>query len=87
LNKKLLENNKKIGIEKKENEKMKKYLARIENQYHGSDEMISNFKEIYRMHYLKNVSLVLGIILGGVILTKVFPMLPSSSSAVNVKNS
>ena len=87
LNKKLLENNKKIEIEKKENEKMKKYLARIENQYHGSDEMISNFKEIYRMHYLKNVSLVLGIILGGVILTKVFPMLPTSSSAVNVKTS
>jgi uncharacterized protein YPO0396 len=77
LTKKLFEYNKKIEIEKKENEKMKKYLARIENEYHGSDEMISNYKEMYRMHYFKNVTLCVGIILGGVILTKIFPILPT----------
>jgi len=87
LNQKLFAINKKIGIEKKENEKMKKYLAKIENEYHGSDEMISDYKEIYRMHYLKNVTLVLGIIMGAVILTKVFPMLPASASAMNAKTS
>jgi uncharacterized protein YPO0396 len=85
LTKKLFEYNKKIEIEKKENEKMKKYLARMENEYHGSDEMISNYKEMYRMHYLKNVTLVLGIIIGGVILTKIFPLLPTTATAMNVK--
>jgi uncharacterized protein YPO0396 len=79
LNFKLLEFNKKIQSEKKENEKMKKYLARIKNEYNGSDEMISNYKEIYRMSYFKNVSLLLGIILGTIIVVKVFPVLPPST--------
>jgi hypothetical protein len=74
LNMKLLEYNKKIQNEKKENEKMEKYLARIENEYNGSDEMISNYKEIYRMSYFKNVTLLLGIICGSIILVKVFPI-------------
>lgn len=74
LNLKLLEYNKKIQNEKKENEKMEKYLARIENEYNGSDEMISNYKEIYRMSYFQNVTLLLGIICGSIILIKVFPI-------------
>lgn len=79
LNLKLLEFNKNIQSGKKENEKMKKYLARIKNEYNGSDEMISNYKEIYRMSYFKNVSLLFGIILGTIIVVKVFPVLPPST--------
>ena len=72
LTKQLFEYNKKIEIEKKDNEKMKKYLAKIENQYNGSDEMISDYKQLYRIHYLKNLLLFLGIFMAGILLSKVF---------------
>jgi hypothetical protein len=72
LNTKLFTLNKKIQIEKTENEKMKKQFGRIENKYNGSDEMITNYREIYRDQYLKNIAMITGILLGSVVLTKVF---------------
>lgn len=72
LNQKLLILNKKIQIEKKENQKMKRYLGMVENEYNGSDELITNYKEMYRMHYFKNFTMILGIIIGATVLSKVF---------------
>ena len=72
LNKELFFFNKQIQIKKKENRKMKKHLGIVENEYNGSDEMISNYKEKYNIQYFKNFTMVLGILLGGVIITKVF---------------
>jgi predicted RNase H-like nuclease (RuvC/YqgF family) len=72
LNSKLLELNKKIQIEKKENQIMKRNLGSIENEYNGSDELIDNYKEMYNMYYFKNFTMIFGIIMASIILTKVF---------------
>lgn len=72
LNLKMFELNKKIQLEKMESKKMKRYLGSIENEYNGSDEMINNYKEMYKMYYFKNFTMFFGIILSCLILTKVF---------------
>ena len=72
LNRELMILNKKIQIEKKENQLMKRSLGMVENKYNGSDELITNYKEMYRMHYFKNFTMILGIIIGITVLTKVF---------------
>jgi hypothetical protein len=51
---------------------MKQILQSIENNYNASDERIDNYKEMYNNQYFKNVTMVIGILIGGVILTKVF---------------
>ena len=72
LNEQLFQLNKKIQIEKKVNQKMKKFLGVAENEYNGSDEMINDYKKMYDFNYFRNFTMILGILLGGVILSKVF---------------
>jgi len=72
LNSALIELNKKIQIEKKEGQIMKRNLGSIENVYNGSGEMIDNYKEMYNMYYFKNFTMIFGIIMASIILTKVF---------------
>jgi hypothetical protein len=72
INEKLVLFNNQIQTKKTDNNKMKQILQSIENNYNASDERIDNYKEMYNNQYFKNVTMVIGILIGGVILTKVF---------------
>jgi hypothetical protein len=72
LNHQLFILNKKIQIEKKANQQMKKILGKAENEYNGSDEMINDYKKMYDFNYFRNFIMILGILLGGTLLSKVF---------------
>uniref|UniRef100_A0A6C0IFL4 Uncharacterized protein n=1 Tax=viral metagenome TaxID=1070528 RepID=A0A6C0IFL4_9ZZZZ len=64
--------NKLIEILKKRNEPLKKKLGIVEDTYDGSDTMITNYKDMYNLQYLKNFSLGLGTVLSLVLITKIF---------------
>ena len=72
INKKLILFNNQIQTQKKDNGKMKQILKSIENNYNASDERIDDYTEMYRNQYFKNVTMLIGILLGGILLTKVF---------------
>ena len=57
--------------EKIKNQKLKRKLGIVEKKYNGSDELISDYKDIYNLDYLKNFALFYGIVLmGGVLVSK-----------------
>ena len=64
--------NKLIEILKNRNEVLKKKLGIVEDTYDGSDTMISNYKDMYNLQYLKNFSLGLGLVVSLVLITKIF---------------
>jgi hypothetical protein len=64
--------NKLIEILKNRNELLKKKLGIVEDTYDGSDTMISNYKDMYNLQYLKNFSLGLGLVFSLVLITKIF---------------
>jgi hypothetical protein len=64
--------NKLIEILKDRNEVLKKKLGIVEDTYDGSDTMISNYKDMYNLQYLKNFSLGLGLVFSLVLITKIF---------------
>jgi hypothetical protein len=64
--------NKLIEILKTRNKILKKKLGIVENTYDGSDTMISNYKDLYNLQYLKNFSLGLGIVFSVFLITKLF---------------
>jgi hypothetical protein len=68
--------NRQIQNSKKKISKMKKRLGIVESEYNGSSEMIANYNEMYRMHYIKNVILFLAIFLSGFTLSRVFSTSP-----------
>ena len=72
INEKLFLFNNQIQSKKKDNGKMKQILKSIDNRYNASDERIDDYTEMYKNQYFKNVTMFIGIILGGVLLTKVF---------------
>jgi hypothetical protein len=72
INKKLHKLDVLIKQEKIKNKKFKKKLGIIEKEYNGSDELIDDYKEIYNLYYLTNFALFIGIILFGLIMSKVF---------------
>jgi hypothetical protein len=61
-----------IAKEKKKNRELKRKLGIIEKKYNGSDELISDYKEIYNLDYLKNFALFYGVVLMGVVLVSKF---------------
>ena len=64
--------NKLIEILKERNIILKQKLGIAEDTYDGSDTMISNYKDMYNLQYLKNFSLGLGIVFSVVLITKLF---------------
>lgn len=63
INDRLQEINALIAKEKIKNKHLKKSLGIVEKKYNGSDELISDYKEIYNLDYLKNFALFYGVIL------------------------
>jgi len=71
INNKLQKINALIKKEKIKNSMLKRRLGIIENKYNGSDELISDYKEIYNLYYLNNFALFYGVIvLGGMLASK-----------------
>ena len=64
--------NKLIEILKERNAGLKQKLGIVEDTYDGSDTMISNYKDMYNLQYLKNFSLGLGLVFSLVLITKIF---------------
>ena len=72
INSKLQIINKLIAQEKIKNRKLKRQLGIVEKKYNGSDELISDYKEMYNLDYLNNFALLMGILTLGVLLSKKF---------------
>jgi len=72
INSKLQIINKLIAKEKIKNRKLKRQLGIVEKKYNGSDELISDYKEMYNLDYLNNFALFMGILTLGVMLSKKF---------------
>ena len=62
INKKLEILNVFIRREKAKNRQLKRKLGRAEEKQNGSDEMVSNYKELYEIEYLRNWAMLLGTI-------------------------
>ena len=72
INDRLQKINALIAKEKIKNRQLKKRLGIVEKKYNGSDELISDYKEIYNLDYLTNYALFYGIIVLGLILASKF---------------
>jgi hypothetical protein len=73
--------NKLIEILKDRNAILKQKLGIVEDTYDGSDTMISNYKDMYNLQYLKNFSLGLGLVFSLVLITKIFKGQNSNTAA------
>jgi len=77
INDRLQKINALIAKEKMKNRQLKRKLGIVEKTYNGSDELISDYKEMYNLDYLKNFALFYGIIiLGGILVSKFKPSAP-----------
>ena len=83
INKKLFKVNVLIKKEKLENKLLKRKLGIIEDQYDGSDELISNYKDIYNLNYIKNFALFMGIILSCILMAKTFK--PPTNNQIKIR--
>ena len=72
VNKKLAALNVLIRREKLKNTLLKRRLGIAEDKYNGSDEMISNYKEMYEVKYLRNWSMLLGVVVLSIAMGKTF---------------
>ena len=71
INDRLQKLNALIAKEKIKNKQLKKKLGIVEKKYNGSDELISDYKEMYNLDYLNNFALLFGVILlGGTLVSK-----------------
>jgi len=73
LNQALFELNNLIKEAKQENRELKSKLGILNNEMSASDELISDYKEMYNYGYLRNCGLILCIIIGGMLISKVYP--------------
>jgi hypothetical protein len=64
--------NKNISNEKARNITLQKKYEDATGEVGGAKTMISDYKKIYVLQYISNVSIFLGIILSGVIISKTF---------------
>jgi hypothetical protein len=64
--------NTKINNSRQKNTKLRSGLDYTENEYNTSEEMIDNYVEIYNLTYLKNFSLLIGVLGLGFFMTKHF---------------
>ena len=81
INDRLQKINISITKEKIKNKQLKRKLGIVEKKYNGSDELISDYKEIYNLDYLNNFALFCGVILLGSIMSLKFR---GGSSAIPV---
>ena len=72
ISKNFTELNKVISYEKIKNKRLKDIYDKINNNYNGSKLMISEYKQIYNEKFMNNVFILLGIIVNGIIIAKVF---------------
>ena len=72
INNRLQKINALIKKEKIKNSQLKKRLGIVEKKYNGSDELISDYKEIYNLEYLNNFALFYGMILLGIVMASKF---------------
>ena len=72
INKKLSALNVLILGTRRKNVALNRRLGRIETANNGSDEMVSNYKELYNIEYGKNWGLFVGIVLSIVVSSSVF---------------
>lgn len=72
INDRLQKLNALIAKEKIKNRQLKRKLGIIEKEYNGSDELISDYKEIYNLGYLTNFALFYGVVLLGVVISLKF---------------
>jgi Trp operon repressor len=77
INDRLQKINALIAKEKMKNRQLKRKLGIVEKKYNGSDELISDYKEIYNLDYLTNFALFYGVIQLGVIMA--FKFKPSTT--------
>jgi len=85
INSKLQIINNLISKEKAKNTKLKRQLGIVDKKYNGSDELISDYKEMYNLDYLKNFALFVGILVLGIVLSKKFQTQSQSQTQI-VKN-
>jgi hypothetical protein len=64
--------NKNIANEKARNITLQKKYEDATGEVGGAKTMISDYKKIYVLQYISNVSIFLGVILSGVIISKTF---------------
>jgi hypothetical protein len=74
LNKMLNEFDKQIQIEKQKNNIFKRKLGLVESTNSGSNEMISNYKDMYKIEYNKNWGLFMSIVIALSIISNVIKM-------------
>jgi uncharacterized coiled-coil DUF342 family protein len=72
LNTQLFELNDLIEQEKEKNRELKRKLGIVENKTAATDEMITNFRDIYESKYLRNWGLFGCIIVGGLIIKNIY---------------
>lgn len=72
VNKDLFKFDIEIKKDKKKNMFFKSRLGMLTNEYNGSSEMISDFKQTYDLHYLRNFTMIIGIFISAGLLTKLF---------------
>ena len=72
INDRLQKLNALIAKEKIKNRQLKRKLGIVEKEYNGSDELISDYKEIYNLGYLTNFALFYGVVLLGVVISLKF---------------
>lgn len=72
ISKNFTELNKVITYEKNKNKRLKDIYDKINNNYNGSKLMISEYKQIYNQKFMYNVFILIGIIVNGIIIAKVF---------------
>ena len=77
----LLKMNILIEKEKSKNTTLKSNTHDLNNKYHGSKEMINEYKQIYNNKYLRNISLFVGIFIG-VLLLYIFFSKPSTKTSI-----
>ena len=76
INNRLHKINALIAKEKIKNRQLKRKLGIVEKKYNGSDELISDYKEIYNLDYLTNFALIYGVIMLTVIMASRFRSSP-----------
>jgi hypothetical protein len=77
INNRLHKINALIAKEKIKNRQLKRKLGIVEKKYNGSDELISDYKEIYNLDYLTNFALIYGVIMLTVVMASRFRSSPS----------
>jgi len=77
INNRLHKINALIAKEKIKNRQLKRKLGIVEKKYNGSDELISDYKEIYNLDYLTNFALIYGVIILTVVMASRFRSSPS----------